>query len=104
MTTHAHQHEHEGQEAAVVRDPICAMTVDLNAGKPSYEYDGHVYHFCNPGCRDKFAAAPEDYIEAVDPVCGKTVARASARHVAKHAGQRFYFYAAQVPGRIRGGS
>ena len=95
MTTHAHQHEHEGQEAAVVRDPICAMTVDLNAGKPSYEYDGHVYHFCNPGCRDKFAAAPEDYIEAVDPVCGKTVARASARHVAKHAGQRFYFYAAR---------
>ena len=95
MTTHAHQHEHEGQEAAVVRDPICAMTVDPNAGKPSYEYDGHVYHFCNPGCRDKFAAAPEDYIEAVDPVCGKTVARATARHVAKHAGQRFYFYAAR---------
>ena len=78
-----------------MRDPICAMTVDPNADKPSYEYDGHVYHFCNPGCRDKFKAAPEDYIEATDPVCGKTVARATARHVAKHAGQRFYFYAAQ---------
>ena len=78
-----------------MRDPICAMTVDPNADKPSYEYDGHVYHFCNPGCRDKFKAAPEDYIEAKDPVCGMTVARATARHVAKHAGQRFYFCAAR---------
>ena len=95
MTAHPPPHQHEGGEAAIVRDPICAMTVDPNAGKPSYEYGGHVYHFCNPGCRDKFAAAPEDYIEAKDPVCGKTVARATARHVAKHAGQRFYFHAAR---------
>ena len=71
------------------------MTVDPNADKPSHEHDGHLYRFCNPGCRDKFAAAPEDYIEAKDPVCGMTVARASARHVAKHAGQRFYFCAAR---------
>ncbi|MXW19601.1 MAG: heavy metal translocating P-type ATPase [Gammaproteobacteria bacterium] len=95
MTTHAHRHEHERPQAAVVRDPICAMTVDPNADKPSFEHDGHVYRFCNPGCRDKFAAAPEDYIEATCPVSGNTVARASARHVAKHAGQRFYFYSAR---------
>ena len=95
MTTSTHQHEHESREAAIVRDPVCAMTVDPNADKPSHEHDGHLYRFCNPGCRDKFAAAPEDYIEAKDPVCGMTVARASARHVAKHAGQRFYFCAAR---------
>ena len=95
MTTNTHQHEHESREAAIVRDPVCAMTVDPNADKPSHEHDGHLYRFCNPGCRDKFAAAPEDYIEAKDPVCGMTVTRASARHVAKHAGQRFYFCAAR---------
>ena len=95
MTTHAHRHEHERREAAIVRDPVCAMTVDPDADKPSYEHDGHVYHFCCAGCRDKFKAAPEDYLEAKDPVCGMTVARASARHVAKHAGQRFYFCAAR---------
>ena len=95
MTTNTHQHEHESREAAIVRDPVCAMTVDPNADKPSHEHDGHHYRFCNPGCRDKFAAAPEDYIEAKDPVCGMTVTRASARHVAKHAGQRFYFCAAR---------
>ncbi len=78
------------------------MTVDPNADKPTYEHDGHVYRFCCPGCRDKFAASPEDYIEAKDPVCGMTVARASARHVAKHAGQRFYFCAARCQEKFEG--
>ena len=95
MTTPTPAQEHPGREAAVVRDPVCAMTVDPNADKPSCEYNGHVYHFCNPGCRVKFLAAPEDYIEATDPVSGKTVARATARYVARHAGQRFYFSAAR---------
>lgn len=95
MNTHAHRNEHERPQAAVVRDPVCAMTVDPDADKPTYEHDGHVYRFCCAGCRDKFAASPEDYLEAEDPVCGMTVARASARHVAKHAGQRFYFCAAR---------
>ena len=85
----------ERGEGTVVRDPVCAMTVDPNADKPTYEHDGHVYRFCCAGCRDKFAAAPEEYLEAKDPVCGMTVARASARHVARHAGQRFYFCAAR---------
>jgi Cu+-exporting ATPase len=67
------------------------MTVDPKAGKPTYEHEGHVYHFCCQGCRDKFAAAPEDYTKARDPVCGMSVERATAQHVAKHAGQRFYF-------------
>ena len=97
MSAHVqtHGHQHDGPKAAIVRDPVCAMTVDPNADKPSHEHDGHVYRFCCAGCRDKFAAAPEDYLEAKDPVCGMTVARASARHVAKHAGQRFYFCAAR---------
>ena len=102
MSTHAHPHKHERHEAAIVRDPVCAMTVDPNADKPSHEHDGHVYRFCNPGCRDKFKAAPEDYIKATDPVCGMTVARATARHVAKHAGQRFYFCAARCQEKFEG--
>ena len=102
MTAHAHRHEHERQEAALVRDPVCAMTVDPNADKPAHEYKGHVYRFCCPGCRDRFAASPEDYLEAEDPVCGMTVARASARHVAKHAGQRFYFCSARCQEKFEG--
>ncbi len=90
MATAAHQHDSQNQ-AEVVRDPVCAMTVDPAAGKPTYEHEGHLYHFCASGCRDKFAATPQDYITAEDPVCGMSVNRATARHVAKHQGQRFYF-------------
>ncbi len=92
MTCPAQGHSHSAAE--VVRDPVCAMTVDPAAGKPTHEHGGHLYHFCATGCRDKFAAAPEDFVSAEDPVCGMSVDRATARHVAKHEGQRFYFCAA----------
>lgn len=75
----------------IVRDPVCAMTVDPEAGKPQHTYGDRTFHFCAERCREKFAAAPDDYVEAEDPVCGMTVDRASARHIAKHAGERFYF-------------
>ena len=39
----------------------------------------------------KFTAAPEDYLEARDPVCGMTVHRSTARYMIRHAGGRFYF-------------
>jgi len=75
----------------VLRDPVCGMTVDPEAGKPRHDHDGRTYHFCAERCRERFAAAPEDFVTAVDPVCGMTVDRASAAHMAKHAGERFYF-------------
>ena len=75
----------------ITRDPVCGMTVDPEAGKPTASRDGHVYHFCHEGCRAKFEADPEAYIQAEDPVCGMTVNRATARHIANHAGERFYF-------------
>jgi Cu+-exporting ATPase len=75
----------------ITRDPICGMTVDPAAGKPSHEHGGHLYHFCNPRCLDKFVAEPDAHVSATDPVCGMSVDRATARHMAKHAGERFYF-------------
>ncbi len=78
----------------ITRDPVCGMTVDPEAGKPSHEHGGHSYHFCNPRCRDKFAAEPGAYLTATDPVCAMSVDRATARHLAKHAGERFYFCSA----------
>ncbi|HUF87922.1 MAG TPA: heavy metal translocating P-type ATPase [Thermohalobaculum sp.] len=83
----------------VVRDPVCGMTVDREAGKPTHAHAGHTYHFCSPGCREKFAAEPEAWITATDPVCGMQVDRASARHMARHLahdeGERFYFCSAR---------
>ena len=49
-------------DAEITLDPVCGMTVDPDAGKPTYEHDRHLYHFCSSSCRDKFAAAPHDYL------------------------------------------
>jgi len=80
---------------AVLRDPVCGMTVDPEAGKPRASHDGRDFHFCNPGCRDRFVAAPDDFIQAEDPVCGMRIDRATARHMERHDGQRFYFCSAR---------
>ena len=101
--THSHQHtgaaccaDHTGPEAGkVVRDPVCGMTVDPSAGKPSVEHDGHVFHFCSAGCQAKFEKSPEAFVEATDPVCGMKVDRASAEHFCRHAGEGFYFCSAR---------
>jgi P-type Cu+ transporter len=43
-------------------DPVCGMTVDTRAGKPSHVHGGEVYHFCSQGCCDRFAGDPEHYL------------------------------------------
>ena len=102
MPTHEHMHDHKHGEAGLVRDPVCAMTVDPQAGKPTHEHDGRVFHFCGPRCRDTFEAAPEEYIEATDPVCGMNVERATTPHVVKHTDQRFYFCSASCQEKFEG--
>ena len=79
---------------AILRDPVCGMTVDPAAGKPTADHAGCTYHFCSQGCRTKFVAAPESYLTATDPVCGMSVERASARHFSRHEGTGFYFCSA----------
>ncbi|TIL21534.1 MAG: heavy metal translocating P-type ATPase [Mesorhizobium sp.] len=79
---------------AVIRDPVCGMTVDPAVGKPTAEHGGHLYHFCSERCRSKFTAEPEKYLTATDPVCGMHVDRATAKHFSRHEGQGFYFCSA----------
>ncbi|MER9897080.1 heavy metal translocating P-type ATPase [Mesorhizobium sp. M0130] len=103
--THSDHHHHahgsccsaKGASAvadAVIRDPVCGMTVDPAAGKPTAEHGGQRYHFCSESCRSKFVAEPQKYLTATDPVCGMSVDRATARHFLRHEGQGFYFCSA----------
>jgi len=46
------------------RDPVCGMTVDRHAGKPTATYLGRTYYFCGEGCKAKFDADPERYVDA----------------------------------------
>ena len=51
-----------------VIDPVCGMTVvPGEAAGGSFVYAGHEYHFCNPGCRERFAADPAKYLEEAEP-------------------------------------
>ncbi|HET6346644.1 MAG TPA: heavy metal-binding domain-containing protein, partial [Myxococcota bacterium] len=65
-----HQHHHHGSHhphntvpRAPAIDPVCGMEVD-----PAYpaggrhQHNGEAFVFCSPGCREKFAAAPERYL------------------------------------------
>jgi uncharacterized membrane protein YraQ (UPF0718 family)/YHS domain-containing protein len=46
------------------RDPVCGMTVDRHAGKPSVEHAGRTYWFCGEGCKATFEAEPDRYVDA----------------------------------------
>ena len=74
-----------------VRDAVCGMLVSPTDGKPKAVHGDHSYYFCADHCRQKFMAAPEEYILAKDPVCGMDVNRSTARYMIKDAGQRIYF-------------
>ncbi len=43
-------------------DPVCGMRTDPEHPKHSAEHEGHAYHFCSAGCRDKFIADPTRYL------------------------------------------
>jgi Cu+-exporting ATPase len=44
-------------------DPVCGMTVDPYGKGPSFQHRGETYHFCSEGCRTKFAADPDRYLD-----------------------------------------
>ena len=45
-------------------DPICGMTVAVAGARHTAEHAGRTYYFCCGGCRQRFLAAPEDYVPA----------------------------------------
>ena len=53
--------EHPVQSGA--KDPVCGMTVNPASPKGgSATHNGKTYYFCNPRCREKFTAAPAQYL------------------------------------------
>jgi len=79
-------------------DPVCKMTVMPETAAAEFEYNGTKYYFCAVGCKERFAADPEKYLqkepavvhsigrmvkhgdmtaapagEFIDPVCGMKV-------------------------------
>jgi YHS domain-containing protein len=44
------------------RDPVCGMTVDRSTAFTS-EWRGQTYYFCGAGCKSRFDAAPETFLD-----------------------------------------
>jgi Cu+-exporting ATPase len=67
---HAHSGHDHGQhtdDGAKVRDPVCGMSVDPATSKHRFDYRGETFHFCSAGCRNKFAADPQNYLDKTEP-------------------------------------
>jgi Cu+-exporting ATPase len=81
-------------------DPVCGMSVDPAKAAATFEYKGTKYYFCSTACKDAFAKEPEKYLaksqaqktdKAVDPVCGMSVQKESAKATYEYKGQTYYF-------------
>ncbi|MES1174978.1 MAG: YHS domain-containing protein, partial [Myxococcales bacterium] len=68
---HSHHHHHQDHGATEkAKDPVCGMNVSREQPRGgSFEHEGETYYFCNPKCRERFAADPAKYLHAApEPV------------------------------------
>jgi Cu+-exporting ATPase len=63
---HGH-HDHRLDGKASVRDPVCGMNVDPATSQHRFDYRGETFHFCSAGCRTKFVADPQKYLDDSKP-------------------------------------
>ena len=59
----AHHNAKNAREDGTEVDPVCGMTVDPVTSKHKIDHDNQTYHFCSAGCRTKFAADPQEYLD-----------------------------------------
>jgi Cu+-exporting ATPase len=60
---HDHHGHHDHHAPAKVLDPVCGMTVDPATSKHRFDHQGKTFHFCSAGCKSKFVADPNKYLE-----------------------------------------
>ncbi|MDT9599912.1 heavy metal translocating P-type ATPase [Sphingosinicella rhizophila] len=56
------QHEQPDLGLGRIKDPVCGMTVDPKSTAHHHELGDTTYHFCSAGCRSKFIANPDRYL------------------------------------------
>ncbi len=62
MDSHAINMNQTSGNSKIEFDPVCGMTVDPAARKPSHVHGDQIFHFCSQGCHDKFEADPHFYL------------------------------------------
>jgi Cu+-exporting ATPase len=46
-------------------DPVCGMTIDEADAVGTHQHAGVTYYFCHPGCLERFARNPKEFLEPV---------------------------------------
>ncbi len=67
MDAHKHNrsmgHDHHERAAGeTFIDPVCGMTVKPESAKGQFHYQDKDYFFCSLGCKTKFSADPEKFL------------------------------------------
>ncbi|NQV58736.1 MAG: YHS domain-containing protein, partial [Alphaproteobacteria bacterium] len=62
------------------------MQVALPTEKPTFEYEGDIYHFCSTGCAGKFESDPPGYLSGTAQAAAKKLKEAQASEQAKTSG------------------
>ncbi|MBT1173271.1 HAD-IC family P-type ATPase [Bifidobacterium sp. MA2] len=60
---HMHMHHAAPTDGETATDPVCGMTVAVNADAITREYEGKTYYFCGEHCAKNFAKAPQIFLE-----------------------------------------
>jgi P-type Cu+ transporter len=54
-----------GESKNLATDPVCGMRVSMETAR-SFNHAGGTYYFCSAGCRERFAADPEKYLNPAE--------------------------------------
>src|SRR5829696_3707514 len=86
--SHHEHHQHAAHDAGsagtptLAVDPVCGMKVNPSTAKGGqFEHAGVTYYFCNPKCRERFAADPAKYLAAKEPATPPAAPKASAHTI-----------------------
>ena len=58
-----HGHAEHAASKPHLKDPVCGMSVDPATAKHHIQHEEQDYYFCSAGCRAKFEADPQKYLE-----------------------------------------
>ncbi len=74
------QHETEPKKDRDFTDPVCGMTVKPDSAH-RHTHEGVEYRFCCNGCREKFAADPDKYLQPQPAEAGAAATSNGTEHV-----------------------
>lgn len=82
-----------GNHPERVLDPICGMTVRVDAAEADgliVEHNGKTFAFCRAGCRDAFIADPQVYVERAEAAHAVAVPTGGEQPVIDEGMRRWY--------------